>query len=550
MRTNAPRLSSFFRHSTFVIRHPPRVSHLPAGQWGERLRDLRCMKLHMFLVPLALAAAVVAAPPKKEDDDPNAPVSYFKKVRPIFQAHCQGCHQPARAQGGYVMTDFAKLLAGGEECAQDGTRAVVPKDPAKSVLLDQITPVNGEAAMPKKKPPLAAQELALVRRWVAEGAADDTPANARTRFDAAHPPVYTRPPVITSLDFSPDGTLLAVAGFHEVLLWKADGSELLARLVGLSERIQTVRFSPDGKRLAACGGRPAQMGEVQIWDVEKRTLALSVPVGFDTVYGAAWSPDGRMVSFGCPDNALRAIDARTGAQVLQQTSHSDWVLDTAFNVHGDQLVSVGRDMSAKLTEVATQRFIDNLSSITPGALRGGLQSVARHPARDEFLVGGADGVPQAYRTVRKVQRKIGDNALCIRQWPAMDGRIYAVDFAPDGKSFAAVSSLDGRGAVSFYKYDFNTEMPADIVAIENKADGSRTPADRAKLVAHYVSDTKLLRTVPLDAGQFALRWRRDGSGVAAAGEDGKVRIISAADAQIVKEFVPVPLAPAPATADR
>lgn len=104
--------------------------------------------------------------------------------------------------------------------------------------------------------------------------------------------------------------------------------------------------------------------------------------------------------------------------------------------------------------------------------------------------------------------------------------------------------------MSFYNYDFNTEMPADIVAIENKADGSRTPADRAKLVAHYVSDTKLLRTVPLDAGQFALRWRRDGSGVAAAGEDDKVRIISAADAQIVKEFVPVPLAPAPATADR
>ena len=44
------------------------------------------------------------------------------------------------------------------------------------------------------------------------------------------------------------------------------------------------------------------MGEVQIWDVEKRTLALSVPVGFDTVYGVAWSPDGKVVSFGCPDN--------------------------------------------------------------------------------------------------------------------------------------------------------------------------------------------------------------------------------------------------------
>ena len=121
------------------------------------------------------------------------------------------------------------------------------------------------------------------------------------------------------------------------------------------------------------------MGEVQIWDVEKRKLHLSVTMGFDTVYGVNWSPDGKTISFGCPDNSMRAIDAETGKQVLQGTSHSDWVLDTVFTHNGDKLVSVGRDMSAKLTEVATQRFIDNISSITPGALRGGLQAVARHP---------------------------------------------------------------------------------------------------------------------------------------------------------------------------
>jgi len=112
--------------------------------------------------------------------------------------------------------------------------------------------------------------------------------------------------------------------FTEVLLWKADGSELVARLVGLSERIQSVRFSPDGKRLAAVGGRPAQMGEVQIWDVEKRKLTLSVPIGFDTVYGASWSPDGKVVSFGSPDNTLRAIDAEPASKCLQGSSHSDW----------------------------------------------------------------------------------------------------------------------------------------------------------------------------------------------------------------------------------
>jgi WD40 repeat protein len=95
-------------------------------------------------------------------------------------------------------------------------------------------------------------------------------------------------------------------------------------------------------------------------------------------------------------------------------SHSDWALDTAFSADGSHVVSVGRDMTVKLTEVATQRFIDNVTSITPGALKGGVQTVARHPTRDEIIVGGADGVPKVYRIFRLTKRVIGDDANLIR----------------------------------------------------------------------------------------------------------------------------------------
>ena len=198
------------------------------------------------LVPLAPAA-----------DDPapvNGPVSYHKDVRPILQAKCQGCHQPAKDSGEYVMTAFAGLLEGGSS----GDSAVVPGQPDASELVHQIVPKDGKSLMPKNAPPLHESEIALISKWIAEGAKDDTPKSLSTPIDAEHPPTYTRPPVIASVDYSPDGKLLAVTGFHEVLLAEPDTGKLAGRLIGLSERVQSVKFSPDGGRSwPSPGGTPA-----------------------------------------------------------------------------------------------------------------------------------------------------------------------------------------------------------------------------------------------------------------------------------------------------
>jgi mono/diheme cytochrome c family protein len=240
----------------------------------------------------SLTSAIVLTAPLHAEE-PAAKISFDKQIRPIFQANCQGCHQPAKAGGDYVMTTFDRLTKGGES----GDAAIAPGKPGESELLKQITPAaDGKAAMPKDKPALTAAELELISKWIEQGAKDDTPVNAVQKYDADHPPVYTRQPVITSIDFSPDGALLAIAGFHEVIVQKADGSGVYGRFIGVSERIESVRFSPDGKKLAVSGGLPCRMGEIQIWDVESKKLDSSIPVTFDTIYGASWSPDGTRVA--------------------------------------------------------------------------------------------------------------------------------------------------------------------------------------------------------------------------------------------------------------
>jgi len=486
------------------------------------------------------ALALIGGAASGEEPAAPAKVSYDKQVRPIFQARCQGCHQPAKPGGGYVMTAFDRLLKGGDS----EEPAVVPGKPEESPLVEQVTPHDGKAEMPRDGAPLSAAELETIAAWIAQGAVDDTPAGAGSKVDAEHPPEYTRPPVVPALAFSPDGSTLAVAGFHEILLWKADGSQLVARLVGLSERVDSLAFSPDGARLAATGGDPARRGEVQVWDVAEKKLVLSASVSFDVVFGASWSPDGSKIAFGCTDNSVRAIDAKTGAQVLFMGSHSDWALDTIWSADGSHVVSVGRDMSAKLTEVAEQRFVDNVTSITPGALKGGLASLARHPKRDEIVVGGSDGQPKVYRIFRQTTRVIGDDSNLMRELPALPGRVMDVSVSPDGLRIAAASSLDGAsGEVAVYAYEFSDEFPEAIKKIQTKVVTARSAEENAAVDAYHKDGVReVSRFKVASGGLYATAFSPDRKALAAAGGDGLVRLIDPETGSLLKEFVPVPLA--------
>ncbi len=469
---------------------------------------------------------------------PAEKVSYYRVVRPILQANCQGCHQPAKAKGSYVMTEFKRLLGGGDN---EGA-AVVPGHAEQSALVKMVTPHDGEVRMPKGKNPLPDPDVALIATWIQQGAVDDTPADAKRHYDTEHPPQYSRPPVISSLDFSPDGKLLAVAGFHEVLLYEQDGSELAGRLIGLSERVQSVRFSPDGQWLAVAGGDPARLGEIQVWDVAKRKLAYSAPLSYDTLYGVSWSPDSKLIGFGCPDNTVRALEAASGKQVEQMGSHSDWVMCTTFSVKGDHIISGGRDMSVKLTEIATQRFIDNVTSITPGALKGGVLALATHPSLEQIVAAGSDGLPKVYCIFRETRREIGDDAQLIGDLFPMLGRVFSVRFSADGKRIVCGSGLDRAGEVVVCGYDFTNEVPKALRELMGKVPGARKAEEQKQLDDYKKQGIREIARVSVPhSAVYAVAITPDGTTVAAAGSDGMIRLINTTNGTVTREFASVPI---------
>ncbi len=247
----------------------------------------------------------------------------FSRYRPIIQRSCQGCHQPAMKYGGLDLTRYESFSAGGNK--GPGFKVGAPQE---SLVLAYL---KGERQprMPFGTPPLGDDQIEMFLDLIASGAKDDTPPEARESLPLDKPPVYHLAPVITALAYSPDGSLLAVSGYREVLLHKADGTGLLARLVGLSDRIQSLKFSNDGKTLVAAGGTPARFGEVQIWDVDTRKLKHSVTLTNETVFGASLSRDGSRVAVGW--GTTRCGGGRsTGKEALKISNHENWVLGTIF----------------------------------------------------------------------------------------------------------------------------------------------------------------------------------------------------------------------------
>ncbi|MEX2185547.1 MAG: DUF1553 domain-containing protein [Pirellulales bacterium] len=111
-----------------------------------------------FCVLEALGAASVASA-----DDGAAETFFRQRVATIFERRCVQCHSAAEAKGELRLDDAAAALSGGESGA-----VIDPGDPDASLLLDYIS--GDEPEMPKKGQPLSADEVAAVRKWIADGA--------------------------------------------------------------------------------------------------------------------------------------------------------------------------------------------------------------------------------------------------------------------------------------------------------------------------------------------------------------------------------------------
>jgi mono/diheme cytochrome c family protein len=116
---------------------------------------------------LVLSAVFLIRPAWANEAEEAAKVEFFeKKVRPIFVKHCHICHSAdTKPSGGLRVDDRNGLLLGGKTGP-----AVVPGQTDKGLLLKRVAK-DAKRRMPLKGEHLTDEQIAVLSRWIQDGAA-------------------------------------------------------------------------------------------------------------------------------------------------------------------------------------------------------------------------------------------------------------------------------------------------------------------------------------------------------------------------------------------
>jgi len=168
------------------------------------------MRLSLSLLSVVLLAVHASAA-----DEPGAPVDFVRDVQPILAKHCLDCHGQESREGGLRLDRSRAGLAGGDSGA-----VIVPGKPDVSLLIKYVRG-DGETVMPPETDGLADDQVAILARWIAEGAVWPATADAHDPAGdhwAYQPLVRHEPPAI-------DGaTLAAIDAFVRAKL-QSEGIE-------------------------------------------------------------------------------------------------------------------------------------------------------------------------------------------------------------------------------------------------------------------------------------------------------------------------------------
>jgi len=247
-------------------------------------------------------------------------------------------------------------------------------------------------------------------------------------------------------------TLALGSSDHTVRLWDLSAGQQMHVLTGHTGMITTVAMSPDSRWLASAAGQPYP-GEtkldatIRIWNSRDGQLQHALIGHTDTVNSVTFSPDGKLLASGSSDKTIKLWDPASGRELRTLTGHTGEINTVAFSPDGRLLASGAgvldgskpqgndhpADKTIKLWDVATGREIRTLVGSA-----GEITAVAFSP--DGRALASSSGAIQRFERGEWILDRVVrlwdvETGRVIRELPGLSG--YAVAFSPDGRWLAS-----------------------------------------------------------------------------------------------------------------
>jgi WD40 repeat protein len=239
--------------------------------------------------------------------------------------------------------------------------------------------------------------------------------------------------LLSSVVFSPDGQVLAAAGWKTIHFWETATGKKLPALRGHQDSVTCVAFSPDGKQLASGSWDKT----IRLWDTRKQRQIAVLSAHAHGVSSLAFSADGKTLVSGSSDCTICVWDVKTGRERIELPGHRGRITGLSFSPDGRKVASASADCTIRSWDVHSgrelQRFVGHAGVVT---------TVAFSPC-GRFLASGEWRGAKKDTTIILWEEASGKP---VRRMKGHTDEVVAVVFSADGKRIASL----GRDAIRLW----------------------------------------------------------------------------------------------------